>query len=346
MKSRIYSLLLGALLLASCDKFEESQAPDFEVTTQQASYKVGQPVNFQFQGQADMISFYSGQALNDYAFKEGRVIDATGAGATLSFSTSLQGTGTQKNTFKVLASTDFNGKYDDLASVKAATWTDITSRFTLSPGTSTAFTASGQQDISDLLVPGKPIYIAFQYHNKPQQANGLARQWMVQTFAVKSSKTLEDKALTLADQMNAGFVLVDQYKDQAPARSLVTSTRITLYANIYKDPASPLYDPNNPIYHQDSAEYDPNAVYVPYDPASPYNDPESENWAISKPIYTQTIDLGPDRAVAVKGMETQPDSYVFTYDTPGTYKAYFVAANANIAGSRQVVRSVDITIDP
>lgn len=346
MKSRIYSLLLGALMLASCDKFEEAQAPDFEVTTPAVTYKVGQPVTFQFKGQADLISFYSGEPLHDYAFKDGRVIDATGAGATLAFSTSLQGTGTQKNTLKVLASSDFNGKYDDLASVKAATWTDITSRFTLSPGISTAFTASGVQDISDLLVPGKPIYIAFQYLNKPQQANGLARQWMVQTLVVNSKKTLGGKALALADQMNAGFVLVDQLKEQAPARSLITTSRITLYANSYKDPASPVYDPNNPIYHRDSAGYDPQAVYVPYDPASPYNDPESENWAISKPIYTESIDLGPDWAVSVKGMETQPTSFVFTYDTPGTYKACFVAANTNIAGSRQVVRSVDITIDP
>lgn len=346
MKSSIYSLLLGALLLASCDKFEEAQAPEFEVSTPATTYKVGQPVTFRFTGQADMVSFYSGQPLNDYAFKDTRVIETAGAGATLSFSTSLQGTGTQKNPFRVLASTDFNGKYGDLASVKAATWTDITARFVLSPGTSSAFTPSTLQDISDLLVAGKPIYIAYQYLTQPQKTNGLSRQWMVEVFSLKSKKMLGSNILALADQMNAGFVIVDQYKDQAPGRSLVTSSRVTLYGNIYKDPASPLYNPKNPIYHKDSTGYDPKAVYVAYDPASPYNDPQSETWAISKPIYTERIDLGPDRAVAVKGMETQPGSYVFTYNTPGTYQAYFVATNANIKGSRQVVRSVDITIVP
>lgn len=346
MKSKIYSLLAGALLLFSCDKIEDTQAPDFEVSTESLTYKVGQPVNFKLNGQADMVWFYSGQAGNDYAFKDGRVVDTKGEGATLSFSTSLQGTGTQKNEFQVLASADFNGDYSSLASVKAATWTDITSRFTLSPGTNTAFTAATVKDISDLLVPGKPIYIAYRYVTKPQKDNGLSRQWLVEAFTVKSTKLFGTAPLPITDQANAGFVIVDDLKDKAPARSVVSPTRISLYSNMYKDPANPIFDPNSPIYDRESPSYDPKAVYVPYDPTSPYNDPASEHWAISKPINTESVDLGPDRSIAVKSMETQPKAYAYTYNSPGTYKAYFIAANTNIEGSSQVVRTVDITIEP
>ena len=355
MKITNYLFGLGMLLLVSCDKdLDVKKAPTFDVKTDSTTYKVGQPVVFKITGEADIISFYSGQGYNNYAFKDGRVLDLETKGATLSFTSSVQ-LGAQANQLAVLASTDFNGNYSSLASIKAATWTDITSRFTL--GNSTTFLASTNQNISDLIVPGKPIYIAFKYLTKPQATNGLARTWMIQGVTLTSTSLFNGANPVLSDQAYAGFRIVDEDPVNTPSRSLVTSTRVTLLGNVYKDPLdpifnpnNPIYDPANPIYNPLSPQYVPGAVrpvYVPYDPTSPYNDPTRETWAVSTALNTDKLDMGPDWSIPVRGIQNPKATvYSYTYTQPGTYKAYFVASNTTKDDSKSVVKEVNITIAP
>ena len=141
MKYKYYFMILGMFLITSCDKKGlQVDALDLDVTTDATTYKAGQEITFNIikGGYADVISFYSGETLHEYAFKDGRTIDVKGVGATMAFTSSVQ-LGTQANQLFVMASTDFNGDYSSLAKIKAATWTDITSRFAL--GTGTAFLA-------------------------------------------------------------------------------------------------------------------------------------------------------------------------------------------------------------
>lgn len=356
MQNKLWLLLSYCLLAASCaKKLGEVETPEFEVAVQKTTFKVGEPVVFSFTGKQDNISFYSGEGFNDYAFKDGRVVNVSGKGATLDFATQLSGTGTQTNQLSVWWSVNYNGK-DDYASVQAATWTNITSSFTLA--TSTTNVASGKADISSLFTPGKPVYIGFKYTTKPQAANGLARSWLVQSLMVRSKAPLVlNKELLLTDQENAGFRLIDQYPKDAPSKSTVVTTRITLFGNLYKNPADSIFNPNysiynpsNPIYNPQSPLYVPGAVvpvYVPYDPASQYNDPLTETWVVSKPIYGDSVNLGPDWALSLKGINTDYlEEYVYTYKTPGTYKAHFIARNHTIDGVKEVIREIELTITP
>jgi len=359
MKFKYYNMLLGVLLMVSCNKgLQVLVTPDFDVTTDAATYKVGQEITFNLTGNAHIISFYSGETLKDYAFKDGRVIDVTGAGVTMAFQNSVQ-LGTQVNQLSVLYSTDFKGDYSSLATVKAATWTDITSRFGPLATTATFLPAViTPKVITDLIIPGKPIYIAYKYVTTPQIANGFVRQWFIQTFAIKSNAVLDGSIpLTITDQASAGFRIVDQNIATAPARSSVTSTRVTLYGNAYVDPtnplfnsANPIFDPKNPIYDPTSLLYQPTAVrpiFVPYDPASLYNDPSSENWAVSKAIYTDKVDLGPDWSTSIKGISNPKlVVYRYTYTKAGTYKAVFIASNNTIDDVKQVVKIITFTITP
>ncbi len=369
-----YIMIAGALLMSSCSKeLEVATPPDFDVTTTAATYQAGKPITFNITGgEAHNVSFYSGETFKDYAFKDGRAIDVKGDGVTMDFRSSVQ-VGTQVNQLSILASTDFNGDYSSLAKVKAATWTDITSRFAL--GTTAAVVASGVKDITDLMVAGKPIYIAFKYVTKPQATNGLARQWFIQTFAVKSTATITNTAtglpvvLNIADQANAGFRIIDENAatkpgpnfvpyDKAPAQSVVTSTQVTLWGNRYLTPnlaifnaADPMFDPKDPRYDPQSPAYVPTAIrpiYIPYDAASPFNDPLSEHWVVSKAINKDKVDLGPDRPVAAKTSITSAKltSYNYTYARPGTYKAVFVASNGSADGTEQVTKEITITITP
>ena len=363
MKFKYYNMLLGVLLMASCntDIVTNLATPAFDVTTQTSTFKAGQPITFLFTGTAHTISFYSGQTLKDYDFKDGRVVDVTGSGATMQFTSSLQ-VGTQTNQLTILASTDFNGDYSSVDKVKAATWTDITSRFAL--GTTATFLASGTKDISDLIVAGKPIYIAFKYVTNSQATNGLARQWYIQTFAIKSKATLPNTAsttpiaLTLADQIHAGFTIVDNSPTTNPAVSSVTSTRVTLRGPEYRTATSAKYDSTlakwnkaDPMYDRNSPLYVSTAVwtpYVPFDPSDPTNDPASETWAVSGAINPASVNLGPDYSTPIKAgiAASTLTSYQYTYALPGTYKAVFVGFNSSIDETKTVIKEMTITITP
>lgn len=358
MKIRNFIWVAGLLLLSCQKKLGEVTTPDFDVVATELTAKAGAPVVFQFTGSANTLSFYSGEIGRDYQFREGRTVDVAGKGLTLNFSSGVAAgnpAGTQENQFSLLLSTDFDGNYSDLASVQSATWTDITSRFTLA--TSATMVATDTVDLTEFILPGKPVYFALKYVNRPQVENGFARQWIVENFLLKSAEAkVNDVQVTIADQALTGFRIIDQHPVNAKARSTITPTRVTLYGPVYKDPADPIYDPNNPvfdpnnpIYDPRSSEYNPGAVlpvYVPYDPGSPYNDPYSENWAVSAPVLLGAVELGKDVSAAVRTSVygAKPDKYNYTYTKPGRYEAYFVAANNTIGENAEIVRKVIVNI--
>ncbi|HEY1010793.1 DUF5017 domain-containing protein [Daejeonella sp. JGW-45] len=357
MKFKYYAVLLGVLLVAACNDKIEVEGADFDVSTASTTYKAGQPVEFDIKGgNVHMISFYSGETLKDYEAREGRVIDVSKAAITMQFTSSVQ-LGTQANQLSVWASNNFNGDYSSVAKVKAATWIDITNRFAL--GTSTTLLASGTKDLSDLVVAGKPLYIGFKYITKPQAANGVARQWFIQSFAINSTLKLDNTfGLTIADQANAGFRIIDDNAaNVAKALSTVTSTRVTMQGNTYLhsglpqfNPDNPIFDPKNPIYDPDSPLFVATAKFVPFvpfDPNSAFNDPASEHWAISKGITIDKVDLGPDLSTSVKGMSNPPITvYKHTYTKAGTYKAVFIASNNSIDGEKKIIKEISLTITP
>ncbi|MCF3108748.1 DUF5017 domain-containing protein [Niabella sp. CC-SYL272] len=354
-------IAMAGIVLVSCQKeLAEVAVPDFDVTTTELTVKAGTPAVFKFSGAAAMVSFYPGEIYKDYQYKDGRIVDVAGKGLTLSFSNGVAAgnpAGTQANQFSILLSTDFSGNYADLASVKAATWVNITDSFALA--NSAAMVATRTVDLSRYVVAGKPVYFALRYINRPQVANGYARQWIIENFLLKSiGAVVNGTVVTIADQALAGFRIVDENPVNAKARSTITNTRVTLYGPIYKNPTDPIYDPNNPvfdpknpIYDPKSPQYNPGAVlpvYVPYDPNSPYNDPYSENWAVSAPVTLSTVELGKDWSIPVRTSiyGAMPTAYSYTYNTPGRYEAVFVAANNTIEEAETVVKKIAVNVMP
>lgn len=369
MKFKYYYILLGVLLMFSCKKeiVTNLETPTFDVSVANTTVKAGQPIVFQFTGTAHTISFYSGETLKQYAFRDGRIIDVSSAKDSLSFTSSVQ-TGTQANQLSVWASTDFNGDYSSVDKVKAATWTDITSKFTL--GTTSAFVASKTVSISDLTVAGKPIYIAFKYVTNSQSTdpnvagNNLARQWYIENFKIKSGITLNNTGGTTpislypVDQIHAGFTIVDNSPETNRAQSSVSSTRITLWGPEYRYPGLAKYDStlakwnkNDPMYIIGSPSYQPTAVWTPYVPFNPNatdNNPVSETWAISAPLDLTKVDLGPDYSTAIKAGPAAATltTYPYTYPVAGTYQAVFVGFNGSIEETKPVIKEMTITVTP
>jgi len=301
-------LLIGTLSFYSCKEEIDIATPEFEVSTESKSYKVNEEVNFNFEGNPDFISFYSGEVGHDYFYKDNRIIDK--GIVKLSFNTNVQ-YGTQAGMFSVMASTDFDGDYSDISHVTAATWTDITNRFTLA--TSTAFTNSGEVDISDLVEDGKPLYIAYKLTVRDADLYGAWRVWRIQAYRLTTETVLG--TTVLGDMNTSGFQMVD--KDPlgpSKTRSSVTAATLSLYTAV-------VTNENRNV--------------------------DTETWIISGAFNAGKFEAGPDRPIAIKGNVTgYTANYKYTFTKPGTYKCYFVASNNNIYGAKEVVREIEVNIEP
>lgn len=319
MKFTYQTLFLLLFLLSACSKFDELAEPDFEVSTTGTTYKKGVPIEFNFSGNPQFISVYTGEMGKDYAYKDGRMMDVNSL--KLSFNSSVTnatGTGTpQTGMFSLLASTDFNGDYTNFSSVEAATWTDITGRLTKQEAatttTITAATPATGIDITDLRVAGKPLYIAFKYNIREQSLYGLWRAWRFQAFTLTA--TGASGSQVLGSMTTTAFRVVQKNPEIVSRTTATTATLTLLHADLALNPA---------------------AAEIP-----------TQNWIITQAFTNvNKIDFGPDPATAIQGgtSAVEKKSYTYTFTNAGKYKVYFVAANANTKDRKEVVRSLDITI--
>lgn len=218
---KFLNILALCFLLGACAKDPIVEEPKLTVALSGDEIAAGTPVTFKISSDASLLTFYSGEVGSDYEFKDGRVVPK--GEVSLSFSNSVN-FGSQPNQFSVLASSDFNGNFT-IENVKAATWTNITDRFTLATNATLRSTSA---DLSDLVVDGKPLYISFRYITEPQAANGAGRTWTVRNFQLNSNTSIG--LVQLSGQADAGFQLVNE-GDIDPNRSSVTGTAVTLRGN-------------------------------------------------------------------------------------------------------------------
>lgn len=307
--------LLGAIAsvaLLSCEKEYEVKAPSVVVSVAKQNYKVGDTVNFKFDGDADFITFYSGNKLNDYQFaaKE-RIYDAE---MLLSFRFAKY-SGANANVAQLKYSTDYNGA-GTLASIESATWTDISSNFVFPTaiGTSTADgVSSGNFNINSLFVNDNTPVTFCWFFNTP--AATLRTQAYVEGFKifgnVVSDQSLSGDIYTFGDM---GFKVVydaAQFTDSGTSLPNVNATRI-LWTGVF----------NNIIAKQ--------------------------GYAVSVPVFRKnSVNLGIDKPIVVKSVaDPESSSYNYVYTEPGTYKATFVIANSSVYGRKETVKQIDITVEP
>lgn len=170
--NKLFPYIICGLLLASCSKRDEVDAPVFEVAANGSTFKLGDSIIFQFTGTPQNIVFWPGTPGRVYEFRERTF--TTGNKLLVKFNT-WQQFGIRNN-MTVLVSNDFNGVYDT-TNVKLATWTDVTSRFTLSSGVDQ--TPSGSVDLSEFINNNKAATLAFRYVTPALAA---PNRWVVRTF--------------------------------------------------------------------------------------------------------------------------------------------------------------------
>ena len=187
-----------AVTIIGCSDLEV-EIPDFRVTMDSATVKAGHEVKFLIEGEPYFMTFYSGEDGHRYKYKDR--IEAEGTPA-MSFKNTTRW-GAQENTLQILASANLSGKAD-AASIGAATWTDITSGFSLDANAgSWNFVESGQNDLSEFI--GKPLYVAFKFTGT---AGSTQRTWRISDFSIVLN-TADGEVINVADNANPGFTTVD-----------------------------------------------------------------------------------------------------------------------------------------
>ena len=302
---------IAAFLLFSCTK-PGVVTPEFNVSTEKSTYKVGENVVFNLSGNAQVISFFSGEPLKDYAFKNDRIIQP--GFLNVSFSTGVA-YGTHPDLLSVWVSNDFNGKYT-MEDVLAATWTkDISKDFILAPNSmnSTATASSVPSGVVDIKAAAvdktKPLYLAFRYYKTPDAVGGTQRNWFVRNLNIQTGTILGTQVL-FSDTRNLNLIYDHNFTTDALKNSTLSSSSMTIRV--------PSTLPNDTV----------------------------QVWAITPPLSVADFDNGPDRPVPIRGYRDETlKTYEYVFNKPGTYNVVFVAKNSNIYGeSGEIIRQIPITI--
>jgi len=290
-------------VFSSCEKEFKVNELEFDVVTSKKTYHVNEDVDFQFKGNPDIISFYSGEIKSDYNYKNGRVLNTD---LTASFKIKFTNK-EQDNQLSVKVSTDL--KSYDIADVNAATWTDITDRYTLPTANQSAYNTVGEANLNDLIEEGKPMYYAFRYINRPNAVYGAYDSWEFSTFLMNYKTELED--VILLNQTTAAWKIV----------------------------LDGSWETGRVVKYSTTLRFIGNGTPIPTDQVA---------WAISAPVYASPkVDLGADRAIPIKALaDPHRDGYNFRYSKPGIYKVTFIAANQNASGRKEVIKQFEIEILP
>lgn len=353
MKHYLYFLMIATGLvvsLSSCEDRNDISAPVFGVVTtgQATTFKVGDTIKFNFTGQPDVVTFYSGEVGSNYAFKD----RFTAAGINkLAFQTAMQQgvvpPAVSQDAMSLLISTDLKG-YDP-ASIAQATWTDITARNTRWPTSlSTTLTSSDPIDISDFNTADK-INIAFKYVGKPN-ATLAQRKWQVSNLTLNN--TLADGTVTplFSSFANTGWVQASIKNDL----NYGTPSTLGVGYNAWNVGTWNVSATNNPIIFTTPSglkAVNTNGIVIAtaypitFDPGTTINNDENEDWLI-----TSAIDLKKTKADVGTVIKTSLTksllNYNYIFRRPGTYTVTFDATNSNVNNSLHTVKQIEITITP
>ncbi len=166
-------LLIGGV---GCKKFTLT-APDFNVEVTTLNYKVGDTVNFNCSGNADYVTFYSGEIGYNHDF-----INRTSSLGTpqLQFISFVQNANTidslQLKATNNLRSWDAEG-------ISNANWTDITNRAILSTGKDS--TPSGIVRLNDFAF-NDSFVLAFRYSGFVGSAYPVASKWTIRGVTISN----------------------------------------------------------------------------------------------------------------------------------------------------------------
>lgn len=332
MRNKIYLLAAYtfALLLTACDKrLDEDVKLNMKVTSEEA-YNIGDTlvvkkstdVVFNFSGNPDFITFYSGENGQEYSKRHLTESPVDQITSRLEFATKTQygSNATVAGTLKVYISTEYTGmvknnKKTDSTAVEKTNWIDITG---LCQIPQTANGASPRTNVPLDQYLGKRLTVAFEYHT----TDNSAAQPVWEIYDLKVVNTLISNGIESsikAAQM--GFMPLDMYAVGNAAYNTVSNNTSGIWnvSNI-----SNASDPKIRI-HSSSAGAALN-----------------HDWLVSNPFIINA--RTPDSGIGIKTITTRLDSYKYRYDATGVYVVTVIGRNSNFESTSEVVREVVLKV--
>lgn len=305
MKTWIFTLGVSLFFISCKKSFTAVEMPDLQISAESLTVGVNKPVIFNFAGNADLVTLFSGVPGSEYKYRERATLE--NAKPQLSFD-SWRRYGAQDglpdSTIALYISQDFSGTYD-LASITKANWVDFTDRaawsYIKSPGTEV--TPSGILDLSEFKQQDAPIYIAFKYNDKPKTVS--QRGWTITNLRVDN--VLENgTVLNLGNSSNMSWSIINVLN---PAQIWTFSTtQIQIWGGAA-------------------------------------NTPENLDWIISKPIFLKRIARDKGVSIKNTPTVRLTKYVFAGYSNPGTYTVTFEIVNANKWDTQKIVKEFLVTVE-
>lgn len=332
MKKKIQTYCTLALAVAlvwiatGCDR-DSADEVSFNVTTEGnvSLIKSDESVTFLFEGNPDYITFYAGDAGNNYAYRQRT--EAKLSSLTMECAVRQQYNDVHyldQELLHIYLSTDFNGNYTPEA-IHQATWIPISGREygrlpVPIPTSASAVETEGSIDLSPYIDINKPFYVAFFYNAAGREeiptANGGGKYIVRPRVDVSNlnlhKQTTDGERLSLTN----------------------TSTEWAFHIVMESSGTGTNYQIND-----NGLLFQPQKATI--DAATGY-EPDEVIWMVSQQINPCSVE--PDRGTPIKSIETYLRSYSYTYKQTGTYTATFVATNANLWDSQQEIRQLTIEV--
>lgn len=315
-------MLLCLTVATSCSRNEvENVTFGVSIENGTASLRAGEPVTFQFEGNAEYIAFFSGESGNNYAniHRDSIGVSSLKMACTIK----QQYTDTeyrQQEIIHAYISQDFSGEYTPEAITKA-NWQKISgigpNQLDI-PLTEKSATEQVSDEIDLDAFKTRPFHVAFMYNafkrtDVPASSGGgrYAVQPRIDVNPLTITKMTEENEEVVWDNPTTewGFQVVYEKSTQSSTYQV--------------NDGGLLFQP------QQGKEHTDDDVIV---------------WMVSKQMRPWEVE--PDRGLALNSLGTDLKRYSHTYTRPGEYTATFIATNANLWDSSQIVKEITFTINP
>lgn len=338
-----YNFLLITVLafaLTGCNsELEESADLNVNVTTSEnvsitgdtIIVKKGNPVLFNFVGDPDNITFFSGEKGCQYIYRDRVTVDPSEVvSSKLMFSVWYQygNAKSAANLVKMYISDAFTGLVknnfkEDSVLVEGFQWSDLVDQSKLPQTPGSAKTAqSFEVDLGNYL--GKRLAMAICY----KAQDNSAAQPKVNFVDMKIVNEMKDGTTSTLYAGNFGFTPVNMmchhsFEDQ---RGLANNRE---YGTVTNNVAG--------IWNLTSAGSGNFFIH-----SSSSGKPLKYSWLISDLITANAC--SPDAGMSIKNITQRLDNYSYTYNNVGKYKATFVVTNSNYKAESRILRELNIKV--
>ncbi len=336
MKSLSY-LLLSSFILFGCQKVRVDE-PDFNVSVDKLTLRAGDTATFSFSGNPDLISFFSGELGRSYVNRSRTTM--AGAPKLVFQSNMTQGVLTNPDSLRIYVSSNLRS-YDSTG-VMNATWVDITSRNTRWPtALSTTFITSDSIDLSDFNNIDS-VNIAFRV-TSGKYPTAQQRRRQIQNVTLTNQLADGSRYNIFSTFASVGWVQANIKNNPFPNLSATNfhawnvgeagvnalNSRLVIGGRACNSNGIPIQT----------------AYPITFDPSTANNVDDNDDWLITAAVNLKTV--RPDVGTAIKrSTDVTLTSYKYRFTTPGTYTVTFVAQNQRIDIAKEVVRQIQIVVNP